>query len=395
MGSKILAVLFSTIVFAGECAAARDLGVAAADSREATDSGYTIVRVKMEDTAGYSMRFYPAVTETHTTDKGYVIYTCKIPYDERCVFVLRNPAFKIVPQKGIIFPPQLELFLKKGTSITIEGNAKTPAMSRVRSSDKDVQEFEVFRAKASSIDNELWLANSRELILKTQQDTAGVAVMEKKIKEIIQKRNHWEMDFVKAYPHSRAALQIFVLYYQRLDSQEAWDIFRKFPDSLKTEGAGASIAGFFDSLHHTDAGNPVIPFKQEGIDGKVVDIESLKGKVVVIDFWGSWCGPCRRSHPHLKALYNKYHDKGLEIIGIAYEGGTPQGKDSIWRKAVKEDGITWLQILNDPDGTDLTKLYSVTAFPTKIIVDREGKIVFRVSDSFSEEFDRKLAGLFK
>ncbi len=139
----------------------------------------------------------------------------------------------------------------------------------------------------------------------------------------------------------------------------------------------------------------MIPFKQEGIDGKVVDIESLKGKVVVIDFWGSWCGPCRKSHPHLKAIYNKYHDKGLEIIGIGYEGGTPQGKDSIWRKAVKEDGMTWLQVLNDPDRVDLTKLYSVTAFPTKLIVDREGKIVFRVSDSFSEEFDRKLEDLFK
>ncbi len=169
------------------------------------------------------------MTETHTTDKGYVMYTCKIPYDERCILVFRNPAFKPVPEKGIIFPPQLELFLKKGASITIEGSAARPAMSRVTSSDKDVREFEVFRAKASLLDNELWLANSRELILKAQHDTAGATAMEKKIKEIIQQKNDWNEEFVKAYPHGAAALQIFTLYYQRLDSQEAWDIFQHFP----------------------------------------------------------------------------------------------------------------------------------------------------------------------
>jgi thiol-disulfide isomerase/thioredoxin len=383
MQAKILAALVTSLVFVRVCAAAQ------------TDSGTTVLRVKMEDTAGYMVRFFPAVTETHVSDNGYIIYTCRIPYDERCLFVLRNPAFKVVPAKGIIFPPQLELLLKKGATITIEGNATMPASSRVTSSDKDVEEFELFRTKASALDKELWQANSKELMLKTQQDTAGVAAMEKKIKEILQQKRDWDLEFVKAHPHGRAALQIFSLYYQRLDSQEAWAVFKKFPDSLKTEGAGAVIAGFFDALRHTEAGNPVIPFKQEGIDGKLVDIEALKGKVVVIDFWGSWCGPCRRSHPHLKAIYNKYHDKGLEMIGIAYEGGTPQGKDSIWRKAVKEDGMTWLQVLNDPDRTDLTKLYSVTAFPTKLIINREGKIVFRVSDSFSEEFDRTLEELFK
>jgi hypothetical protein len=85
----------------------------------------------------------------------------------------------------------------------------------------------------------------------------------------------------------------------------------------------------------------------------------------------------------------------LEIIGIAYEGGSPEMKDSIWRKSVKEDGMTWLQVLNDPERIDLTKVYSVTAYPTKLIVDRDGEIVFRISDSASEELDRKLEELFK
>jgi len=385
MNAKLLAVLLCTTLFMGVCDAAG----------YAVDSGYAVVRLKMTDAEGCSVRFFPALPETHTTAGGYIIYTIRIPYDERCHFVLRGPSFKVVPEKGIIFPPQLDLFLKKGASITIEGNAKTPALSRVTSDDTDVREYEIYRSKSALIDNELWLANSQQLRWKTAGDTARVSEMEKKIKEILRRKNDWDRDFVKAYPQGRAALQIFSNFYQRLDSQEAWVIFGGFPDSLKEEGAGREIAGFFDSLHHTEAGNPVIPFKQEGIDGRLVNLAALKGKVVIIDFWGSWCGPCRRSHPHLKAIYDKYHPKGLEIVGVAYEGGTPAGKDSIWRKAVKEDGMTWLQVLNDPERTDLTKLYSVTSFPTKLIVDREGKIVFRVSDSISEEFDRKLEELFQ
>ena len=358
------------------------------------DSGYTTVKIKMQDAEGYTIRFYPAITETHAKNGAYIVYTCKIPYDETCMLVIKDPAFKTDPKKGLIPAPPLQLFLKKGATITIDGNAKTPALATITSTDKDVNEYDHYRTKTAKLDNDLWLANKKQLQLKAQGDTAQAAAMDKTIKDILQQKNAWNRDFVKSYPRSNAALQIFSLYYQQLDSQDAWKQFSQFPDSLKEQGTGKAIAAFFDSLHHTEAGNPVIPFKQIGIDGKLVDIEALRGKVVVIDFWGSWCGPCRRSHPHLKALYEKYHDKGLEIIGIAYEGGTPQGKDSIWRKAVKEDRMTWLQILNDPDHIDLAKRYSVTAFPTKLIVDRQGNIVFRVSDSSSPEFDQKLEELF-
>jgi thiol-disulfide isomerase/thioredoxin len=391
MKATILAILLSIVLFKTNINASnifRETGVG-------VDSGFMTVKVKMEDGAGYTMRFIPAITEVHIEKRGWRIYTLKIPYNQSCLFVISDPAFKVVREKGIIRSPQLSLFLKKGATMTIEGNAKTPGMSRILSKDKDVMEYEIFRSKTAGIEQELWKANSDQLKLKALEDTAGVAATEKTIKDILARKSDWEREFVKAYPRGRAALEIFALFYQRLDSQDAWEVFSQYPDSLKQDGTGKDIAGFFDSLHRTEAGNPVIAFKQEGINGELVDIEALKGKVVIIDFWGSWCGPCRRSHPHLKAIYEKYHDRGLEIIGIGYEGGTPAMKDSIWRKAVKEDGMTWLQVLNDPDRTDLTKLYSVTAFPTKLIVDRQGKIVFRISDSAPEELDRKLEELFK
>ena len=81
---------------------------------------------------------------------------------------------------------------------------------------------------------------------------------------------------------------------------------------------------------------------------------NLRGKYVLLDFWGSWCGPCRASHPHLKALQAHYGPQGLEVINIAQENGADARK--IWLKAVEEDQMTWTQILNNED-RDIMNVY--------------------------------------
>jgi thiol-disulfide isomerase/thioredoxin len=112
----------------------------------------------------------------------------------------------------------------------------------------------------------------------------------------------------------------------------------------------------------------------------MVDVSSLKGKVVLIDFWGSWCVPCRLSHPGLKKLYEQYKDKGFEIIGISNEVNASDraDKEKAWRKAVKEDGINWLHILYDPALFDAVKAYDINGYPTKFLIDQNGKFVLRI-----------------
>jgi thiol-disulfide isomerase/thioredoxin len=118
-------------------------------------------------------------------------------------------------------------------------------------------------------------------------------------------------------------------------------------------------------------------YKQD-IDGNKIDLKATHAKYVLLDFWGSWCHPCRASHPHLKELYAEYKDKGFEIIGIAQE----MAKDTAqlrknWETAVKEDGLTWRQVLNNQNGKqfDAVTQFGITAFPTKILLDSEGNIV--------------------
>jgi thiol-disulfide isomerase/thioredoxin len=134
------------------------------------------------------------------------------------------------------------------------------------------------------------------------------------------------------------------------------------------------------------------------MQGKQVDLNALKGHYVLLDFWGSWCRPCRASHPHLKELYAKYKDKGFEIVGIATEHAkTKEECIKLWKNAVTEDGLTWLQVLNNENGEkfDAVKEYNVTAFPTKILLDKDGNIIGRYvgNGSGGEAFTSRLEKL--
>ena len=106
------------------------------------------------------------------------------------------------------------------------------------------------------------------------------------------------------------------------------------------------------------------------IDGKTINLTSLKGKVVLIDFWASWCGPCRKNNPHLVKFYKRYHPKGLEIIGISID----ENPDA-WKNAVEKDKLSWIQ-LNDNKGwsASSSNSYNVDAIPASFLIDKKGII---------------------
>lgn len=125
-----------------------------------------------------------------------------------------------------------------------------------------------------------------------------------------------------------------------------------------------------------------------GPDGKVRALSSLKGKVVLLDFWASWCGPCRRANPGVVEIYKKYKNKGFEVFSVSLDGADPRrGGDAMeemkedgkrkWKAAIQQDGLVWDNHVSDllHWGSAPAATYGVNAIPKTFLIDREGKII--------------------
>ena len=139
----------------------------------------------------------------------------------------------------------------------------------------------------------------------------------------------------------------------------------------------------------TEPGETAPDFTLKNLEGQDVTLSSFRGQYVLIDFWASWCVPCRASMPAMKELYAKYHDKGLEIIGL-----TNDSKAEEWKKAVEEDQTPWVHVIDvfpsKGEPAVVSTLYSVHTVPTYMLLDKEGRVIGRLEH---EELEAKLSEL--
>ncbi len=301
--------------------------------------------------------------------------------------------------KAVMAPPALS-FLLNNTEIEIEADAKQIFTGTIESKDPEVQLYNSIRKADLEDAKENWALQQIQNRKRNLNDTIGNYDITQRLQYLKKKNQALRIQFLNDHPATFTSLLVLQSLFLILPISESEAKFYALTEEQKNSKTGKALILKIESNKSTAIGKPVIPFAQIGIDGTMVDINAYKGKVILIDFWGSWCVPCRISHPALKELYDQYKSKGFEIIGISNEiansNRDKKKQDIAWRKAVKEDGLTWPQILYDPAIKDIVKEYDINGYPTKFLVDQNGKFVMRIlgnSEKLHAELAAKLASL--
>jgi thiol-disulfide isomerase/thioredoxin len=216
------------------------------------------------------------------------------------------------------------------------------------------------RSKNEKLKTEAYFARAQAGLFKSQQsgtlDLAGV-------EEFLQ----------KAPKDPRAAQLLYMATMVSRDEKAKASLedrlLKDFPDSKFAE----ALKG---TRHQRDAvGKPFDLEFTDAISGSNVSIKNLKGKVVVIDFWATWCGPCVAEMPKMKELYAKYHDQGVEFIGVSLDKSKEDGGLDSLKNFVKQNGIRWPQYYEGKFWeNEFAKSWGIQAIPAVFVVDTEGKL---------------------
>lgn len=180
--------------------------------------------------------------------------------------------------------------------------------------------------------------------------------------------------YVEKHKNSIAtAAIIFDRFITYFEFEPAAKVFKILPLRVQNSVFGKQIkeAVRIDAL--TSIGKPAPDFTQPDTAGKIIDLKNLRGKYVLVDFWASWCGPCRKENPNVVAAYNKYHDKGFEIVSISLDNNKRS-----WIKAIQADGLSWMHV-SDLKGwkNAAAAQYGVKLIPQNFLLDKDGKIIAR------------------
>jgi len=175
------------------------------------------------------------------------------------------------------------------------------------------------------------------------------------------------------------------------DAIEAEKIFNKLLPEIKQTNLAKNVIRQILETKRTQVGIQATDFTQNDVNGKPVKLSDFKGKYVLLDFWASWCAPCRRENPNVKEAYAKYKSKGFEVLGVSLD---KEEAKAAWLKAIADDKLTWTQVSDLRSwNNEAAVLYSVKAIPTNFLIDPQGKIIAK--DLRGEELQLKLKEIFK
>jgi peroxiredoxin len=227
---------------------------------------------------------------------------------------------------------------------------------------------------------------------RQEQDGVMVELLQQENNELVATERAFKKDFIANNPNSLFTIMVLSELLDRKDISltEAKRAIQATDAQIMQTNIGKTLQTSLQAVSNTDIGGKAPAFSAPMPNGQELSLKEAMGKYTLIDFWASWCKPCRVENPNLVRAYNEYHDKGFNIIGVSLD--QPKGK-ARWIKAITDDGLMWPQISNLKFWQDpIARQYDVKGIPASFLIDENGIIVAK--DLRGQKLDETLASLF-
>ena len=208
-------------------------------------------------------------------------------------------------------------------------------------------------------------SESQEKLNKFTEEVNGI--------EDEQEIHYCVLDFVKQNIDNPLAPYVMYRYKWTFSLQDLYNLMEVMPADMKSAYKDL-VVDYIKGLEMTEVGKPFLPFIQKDVNGEDFNMKDVIGqsKIIILDFWASWCPDCRKENPGLVEVYNEFKDKGLDIVSVSLDMD-----EAAWKKAIEDDNLTWKHHVSDLKGwnNEVAVMYRIAYIPQNIFIDENGIIV--------------------
>ncbi|MBR5663919.1 MAG: AhpC/TSA family protein [Bacteroidales bacterium] len=208
-------------------------------------------------------------------------------------------------------------------------------------------------------------SESQEKLNKFTEEVNGI--------EDEQEIHYCVLDFVKQNIDNPLAPYVMYRYKWTFSLSDFYKLMEVIPAEMNSAYKDL-VMDYVNGLEMTEVGKPFIPFIQKDVNGEDFNMKEIIGesKIIILDFWASWCPDCRKENPGLVEIYNEFKDKGLDIVSVSLDMD-----EAAWKKAIEDDNLTWKHHVSDLKGwnNEVAKMYCIAYIPQNILIDENGIIV--------------------